>query len=34
MPAASGRRPPGRTPLLAPLRHRDFRLLWTGMSVS
>jgi MFS family permease len=34
MPVASGRRRSGRIPLLAPLRHRDFRLLWTGMSVS
>ena len=27
-------RPAGRIQLLAPLRHREFRLLWTGMSVS
>ncbi len=24
----------GRLNLLAPLRHRDFRLLWSGMTVS
>ena len=25
---------PGRRRLTAPLRHRDFRLLWTGMTIS
>ena len=34
MPAATRRRPTDRIQLLAPLRQRDFRLLWTGMSVS
>ena len=32
--AATARRPGRPIQLLAPLRHRDFRLLWTGMSVS
>jgi MFS family permease len=34
MSAATQRPAAGRIQLLAPLRHRDFRLLWTGMSVS
>jgi MFS family permease len=33
-PLDRDRRQAGRIQLLAPLRHRDFRLLWTGMSVS
>ncbi len=34
MPTATGARPASRIQLLTPLRHRDFRLLWTGMSIS
>ena len=33
-PAATASRIQRRFPILVPLRHRDFRFLWAGMTVS